>query len=93
VVEPHEIRRVASDEVLRQMPAAVVVIEAPSGKVLFVNDEARRWTEQVLGGQPVPSELGEYRDLQESSSFRMSHPDGRPYEMDECPMYSPFRAS
>jgi hypothetical protein len=42
VVEPHEIRRVASDEVLRHMPAAVVVIEAPSGKIVFVNGKARR---------------------------------------------------
>jgi hypothetical protein len=31
------------------MPAAVVIAEAPSGKILFSNREARQWTGQVLG--------------------------------------------
>ena len=47
------------------MPAAVIVVETPSGEVVSVNKEAQRWTEQVLG-QRVPLELGEYLDLQES---------------------------
>ena len=42
MVEPYEIRRVASDEGFRQMPAAVVVIEAPLEKIVFVNGKARR---------------------------------------------------
>jgi PAS domain-containing protein len=43
-----EIERAASEEVLRQMPAAVIVVEAPSGKIIYINREAQRWTEQVL---------------------------------------------
>jgi PAS domain S-box-containing protein len=80
-----EIERAGFEEVLRQMPTAVVIAEAPSGKIIFVNKEAQQWTEQVLG-QPVPSELGQYRDLQDSSNFKMLHPDGRPYEMQEWPL-------
>src|SRR5215208_6370541 len=67
------------------MPATVIVVEASSGEIIFVNREAQRWTEQVLG-QCVPSKLGEYFDLQDSSNFKMVHPDGRPYGMEEWPL-------
>jgi len=67
------------------MPAAIVIVEAPSGKIIYVNSEAQRSTGRMLG-QAVPQELGEYRDLQESGSLEMLHPDGRPYEIDEWPL-------
>src|SRR5215216_620636 len=86
-----EIERAASEEVLRQMPAAVIAVEAPSGKIIYVNREVQRWTEQVLG-QPVPQVLGMYLDLQESSNFKMLHPDGRPYEVEEWPMTRSIRS-
>src|SRR5918997_3445552 len=88
--DEQEIKRAASEEVLRQMPAAVIVVEAPSGKIISVNGEAQRWTGQVLG-QPVPQELGQYLDLQESSNFEMHHPDRRPYQVDEWPLMRSIR--
>jgi PAS domain S-box-containing protein len=83
--DEQRIQRAASEEVLRQMPAAVIVVEAPSGKIVYVNREVQRWTEQILG-QPVPQELGVYLDLQESVNFKMLHPDGQAYEMEEWPI-------
>lgn len=88
--DPQEIKRVASEEVLSQMPAAVIVVEALSGEIISVNREAQRWTEQVLG-QPVPQELGEYLDLQESSDFKILYPDGHSYEMEEWPLTRSIR--
>jgi PAS domain S-box-containing protein len=90
VFDRQEVQRAASEEVLRQMPAAVIVVEAPSGKIICVNREAQRWTEQVLG-QPVPQELGMYLDLQKSNNFKMLHPDGQPYEVEEWPMTRSIR--
>src|SRR5918997_855932 len=83
--DEQRIQRAASEEVLRQMPAAVIVVEAPSGKIVYVNREVQRWTEQVLG-QPVPQELGVYLALQESVNFKMLHPDGQAYEREEWPI-------
>jgi PAS domain S-box-containing protein len=83
--DPQGIMKAASEEVLQQMPAAVIVVEAPSGEIVFTNREAQRWTDQVLG-QRVPTELGEYRGLQESNEFKMLHPDGRSYEVEEWPL-------
>jgi PAS domain S-box-containing protein len=73
------------EKVLRQMPAAIVIVEAPSGKIIYVNEEVQRSTGRMLG-QAVPQELGEYRDLQESGGLELLHPDGRPYEIEEWPL-------
>src|SRR3712207_1860501 len=89
--DQQEIERAASEEVLRQMPAAVIAVEASSGKIIYINREVQRWTEQVLG-QPVPQELGVYLDLQESSNFKMLHPDGQPYEVEEWPITRSIRS-
>src|SRR3712207_1193294 len=89
--DQQEIERAASEEVLRQMPASVIAVEASSGKIIYVNREVQRWTEQVLG-QPVPQELGVYLDLQESSNFKMLHPDGQPYEVEEWPITRSIRS-
>jgi hypothetical protein len=43
------IGRAGFEEVLRQIPAALIVVEAPSGEIVSVNGEAQRCTEQVLG--------------------------------------------
>src|SRR5215207_10862821 len=89
--DQQDIERAAFEEVLRQMPAAVIVVEARSGEIVFTNTEAQQWTEQVLG-QRVPSELGQYRDLQDSSNFQMLHPDGRSYEVEEWPLTRSIRS-
>src|SRR5918998_1938031 len=91
MVDRQAIERAASEEVLRQMPAAVLIAEAPSGKIIYVNSEAQQRTEQALG-QPVPQELEQYQDLQESSNVKMLHPDGQPYKVEEWPMTRSIRS-
>jgi PAS domain S-box-containing protein len=59
------------------MPAAVVIVEAPSGRILFANARAHDMTEQQLG-RPIPPEL--------QGDFEIFHPDGRPYAMEEWPL-------
>jgi PAS domain S-box-containing protein len=89
--DPQGIMKAASEDVLREMPAAVIVVGAPSGEIVFTNREAQQWTQRVLG-QPVPSELGNYRGLQESNDFEMLHPDGRFYEVEEWPLTRSIRS-
>ena len=31
------------------MPVAMVIVEAPSGKILYVNRQTQQWTEEYLG--------------------------------------------
>jgi PAS domain S-box-containing protein len=62
-----------------------MIAEAPSGKIIFVNNKTQETAKQYLG-RSVLSELGEYRDLQDSGSFEMFAPDGRLYEPDEWPL-------
>jgi len=82
------IERAGFKEALQQMPAALLIAEAPSGKILFVNRQTQQWTEEYVG-QSIPSELGYLGDLQdvdENGISRIRHPDGRPYEMGEWPL-------
>jgi PAS domain S-box-containing protein len=64
--------------VLRHIPAAVLIVEAPSGRVLLGNEQAQR----ILGKVFVPGELLGAGDL-----TRAFHPDGRPYEPSEWPIH------
>src|SRR5215208_2059447 len=89
--DPQGIMKAASEDVLREMPAVVIVVGAPSGEIGFTNREAQQWTQRVLG-QRVPSELGNYRGLQESNNFEMLHPDGRSYEVEEWPLTRSIRS-
>src|SRR5918998_3503968 len=75
-----EIERTALEEALRQMPAGVVIAEAPSGKIVFVNREAQRWTEQKLG-LSMPTTLEDA-----AVKLEIFHPDGRLYEAEEWPL-------
>src|ERR671916_490284 len=76
------IERAALEEALRQMPAAVVIAEAPSGKIIFRNTRAQQIGEQSLNHSwPTgPTKLDSACDL------GIFHPDGRPYEMEEWPL-------
>jgi PAS domain S-box-containing protein len=78
-----EIERAAFEEVLRQMPARVVVAEAPSGEIIFVNSrsqqEAERGGAGDLHGRSVFEAL-------HSTVFSALHSDGRPYEIEEWPL-------
>src|SRR3954462_7376537 len=65
------------ERVVAQMPAAVMVVEAPTGRIVHVNARAREMTERQLG-RPMPLEL--------TPDWEVFHPDGRPYRMDEWPL-------
>jgi PAS domain S-box-containing protein len=85
------IKRAASEEVLRQMPAGVVIAEAPSGKIIFVNRQTQRWTEEYLG-LSIPSEPGDSRDLQERAKhIVLFRPDGRASEPEDRPLIRSIR--
>src|ERR687893_652396 len=70
---------VAAEEVLRQMPAGVVIAEAPSGKIIFINRQAQQWTEQSRGQTRATK-------LEDAGDFQIYHPHGRPYEIEEWPL-------
>jgi PAS domain S-box-containing protein len=64
-------------EVLRQMPAGVIIAEAPSCKLIMGNGEvAQIWRQEFL-----PS-----TNLEEYKAGRGFHPDGRPYQSQEWPL-------
>jgi PAS domain S-box-containing protein len=88
MVDPQELQRAVSEEVFRQMSAAMVIVDAPSRKILFINSQSQQWAEEYLG-QAIPSELryiGDLQDVNENGISRIRHPDGRPYEMREWPL-------
>jgi PAS domain S-box-containing protein len=63
---------------LLQLPAGVVVAEAPSGRIVAANAGAERiWH----GGMPKPDSVREY-----SRHFTGYGPNGRPYGSDEWPL-------
>ena len=66
--------------VLQQMPTAILIAEAPSGRTLLTN--ARLAT--LLGSPPKPS-LGEMR------LHLVERPDGRPYLREELPLARSLR--
>ena len=64
------------ETVIRQMPAGVVIVAAPSGEIVMVNDRiAEIWREPGLS----PSNVKALRNS-------VSHLDGRPYEPHEWPL-------
>src|SRR5215213_993403 len=84
------IERAALEEALRQMPAAVVIAEAPSGNITFINSRGQEMAERYFG-RSIPSELRDLHDVYESSNFESLHPDGRPYEIEEWPLMRSIR--
>ena len=77
--DPQRIKRAASEEVLHQMPAAVIVAEAPSGKIILRNRRAQQLRERS------PSQARATK-LEDAGDFQIFHPDGRPYEVEEWPL-------
>jgi PAS domain S-box-containing protein len=64
-------------EVLRHMPAGVMIAEAPSGKLIMGNGQvAQIWRHEFLPSTSVEG----YR------AYKGFHPDGRPYEPQEWPL-------
>jgi PAS domain S-box-containing protein len=62
---------------LQQLPVAVYIAEAPSGRLLHASAEA----EHLLGYQMDPDPR-----QQEVLRYGAIHPDGRLYEVEECPI-------
>lgn len=71
------IERAQLEAVLMQMPAGVVIAEAPSGKLVLGNEQMQ----QIWGRSfPPPGDPVGYRE------FKGFHPDGRLYEAQEWPL-------
>jgi len=60
--------------VLEQMPSAVVIVEAPSGKLVMANEQ----NERIFRGRVGP--------LSELTDCRGFHPDGREYRAEDWPL-------
>jgi PAS domain S-box-containing protein len=65
------------EDVLRQMPAAVIIVDAATRRIVHANARALDMTERQLGRE-MPPEL--------IDDFEIFHPDGRPYAMAEWPL-------
>jgi PAS domain S-box-containing protein len=72
-----QVERGRLEAVLQQMPAGVIIAEAPSGRLLLGNAQvAQIWRHTFL----IAEEIDQYRQYQ---GF---HPDGRPYAPAEWPL-------
>jgi PAS domain S-box-containing protein len=69
--------RLGLEAVIRQMPVAVMVVEAPSLKIVEFNDAAREMTERKLRRR-LPERL--------EDAWEIFHPDGQPYVMADWPL-------
>jgi PAS domain-containing protein len=69
------------------MPAAVIVAEAPSGRIIFRNRRAQQIGEQSLNrSRPTrPTKL------EDAGDYEIFRPDRRPYEMEEWPLMRSIR--
>lgn len=69
--------RAQFEAVLRQMPAGVIIAEAPSGRLILGNQQAEQiWRHAFLSS----NEVDEYRE------YRGFHADGRLYEPQDWPL-------
>lgn|GEM_PF-2011179 len=65
------------EQVLQQMPYGVIIVEAPTHKIVLCNQQL----EQILGLTFPANSILEY------DQYRGYHPDGRRYEPEEWPLY------
>ena len=73
---PHEFLGMGVEEVLGHIPAAVVVVEAGSRRIVYASPRAQQMTAQL--GRSIPPDLTE--------DWEIFHRDGRPYDVDEWPL-------
>ena len=71
------LERARLEAVLRQMPSGVLIVEAPSGKIVLANEQLTR-----ISGRTT--RLGE--TLEEYRDWPTFHPDGRLYQVEEWPL-------
>lgn len=62
--------------ILEQLPSALLIAEAPSGRITVMNPEAER----IVGSTRNP-----VRQTDDYQQFEIYHPDGRPYRLEEHP--------
>ncbi|HEV8672973.1 MAG TPA: GAF domain-containing protein [Methylomirabilota bacterium] len=75
--------RARLDTVLRQMPAGVVIAEAPSGRLILGNAQV----EEIWRAAFTPAS-----ELEDWVRYLGFHPDGRPYRPEEWPLARSIRA-
>jgi two-component system, chemotaxis family, CheB/CheR fusion protein len=80
-VHAMELDRERLQAVIEQLPAAVLLIDAPSGKLLFANRQAA-----TLFNQPFPLPAIGYEWTEAYAAFLGCHADGRPYKAQEWPL-------
>src|SRR4051812_27879745 len=73
------------------MPAAVMIVEAPSGESVFNNRQSQQMSEQYLG-RSVMSGVEDLCNLYDRGVFKLVRADGRVYEFDEWPVMRSLRA-
>lgn len=88
MIDLEKIKGTALEEAVQQIPAAAFIAEAPLGKLILVNEQARWIMEQILG-QPMPQDPGELGDF---GDFEVPHPEGRPLGMEEWPLVRSLRS-
>ena len=69
--------RVRFEAVLKQMPAGVVIVEAPSGKVVLGNEQMEKIFRQPVIMAAAVEQYGEWKGF---------HSDGSPYRTEEWPI-------
>ena len=69
------------DTLIRQAPVGISIAEAPSGRVLFLNDVARK----LIGHGELGGDAGRYR------LYGAEHSDGRPYAVEDYPTVRSLR--
>lgn len=73
-----ESERARQEAVLQQMPAALIIAEAPSGRHVMSNEQVAR----MAHGPSKPAEnIEEYGKL-----WKLTRPDGRPYPPEDLPL-------
>ncbi len=79
LAEEVENERARLESILAQMPAGIVVAEAPSGGIILRNDQQNEIWGRSLSR---PLSLEQYQ-----AHYRIFHPDGKPYRPEEHPLY------
>ncbi|MEW5802815.1 MAG: PAS domain S-box protein [bacterium] len=72
-----EAERARFEEVLRQMPAGVIIAEAPSGRLVLANEQV----EKIFRHPGLMSS-----DVEHYSEWKGFHPDAKPYQPHEWPL-------
>src|SRR3954470_12219549 len=73
---PHDFLGMGVEEVLGHIPAAVVVVEAGSRRIVHANPRAQQMTAQL--DRSIPPDL--------TQDWQIFHHDGRLYDVDEWPL-------